>query len=94
MWRDAMDAKKNFRQALGIAKMEDAFYSMFALPEGAAGRQHAAHARASLGMRTKARLVLVRWIDAFRMRKLRKEAGRLEVQPGQIHAAATWAAAA
>lgn len=93
MWRDAMDAKENFRQALGIAKMEDAFYSMFALPEGAMA-DSMQHTRAhSLGMRTKARLVLVRWIDAFRMRKLRKELDVLKSNQAKIHAAATAAAA-
>lgn len=73
MWSRAMDAKENYREALGIEKMEDAFYSWFALPAGAManGMQHTrAHSR---GMRTQARLVLVRWINAFRMRKLRKE---------------------
>lgn len=73
MWRDAMDAKENYRKALGIEKMEDAFYSMFALPEGAMA-DSMQHTRAhSHGMRTQARLVLVRWIGAFRMRKLRNE---------------------
>ena len=73
MWRDAMDAKENYREVLGIEKMEDAFYSMFALPEGAManGMQHTrAHSRA---MRTQARLVLARWVSGFRLRKLRTE---------------------
>ena len=73
MWRDAMDAKENYREALGIGKMEDAFYSMFTLPEGAMA-DSMKHTRAhSHGMRTQARLVLVRWVSAFRLRKVRKD---------------------
>jgi hypothetical protein len=73
MWRRAMDAKENYRKALGIEKMEDAFYSWFALPAGAMA-DSMQHTRAhSLSIRTQARLVLMRWVSAFRMRKLRKE---------------------
>ena len=73
MWRDAMDAKENFRKALGIEAMEAAYKSMFTLPDGleASSAKHIhVHSRP---IRNFVRLVLARWISAFRLRKVRKE---------------------